>query len=81
MVWQDIVIFIGQFIFIVALIPTIRSKDKPQVSTSLVTGIILVIFTITFATLELWFSVVSSGALAIAWLYVGWQKHEHKKKR
>ena len=56
MVWQDIVLSVGAWIFFIALIPSIKSRDKPAIMTSLPTGIVLVIFALTYATLGLWLS-------------------------
>ena len=81
MVWQDIVFATGTWIFIIALMPTIRGKEKPPLITSVPTGLVVLVYTFTFATLELWFSVVSSAALSIAWLYLGWQKHMQQKRK
>jgi len=74
MVWQDIVLTAGTWIFIIALIPTLRGGEKPQFSTSVITGIILVIYAIVYATLELWISVFSTSALALAWFALAAQK-------
>ncbi len=78
MVWQDFVFAIGTWIFIIALIPTIRSREKPPLSTSLPTGLVLLVYVFTFATLELWFSMISSSVLAVLWLYLAWQKRRKK---
>ena len=80
MVWQDIVFFIGQWIFVIALIPTLRAREKPQISTSLVTGTILAAFSITYFTLGLWLSTIASMSIAIAWLTLAVQKYKIDKK-
>ncbi|MBI2076395.1 MAG: hypothetical protein HYT72_04060 [Candidatus Aenigmarchaeota archaeon] len=74
MLWQDIVLTIGSWIFIVALIPTLRGKEKPQLSTSIVTGTVLLVYAFVYATLGLWISVISTSALALAWLVLAVQK-------
>ena len=81
MVWQDLVFAVGAWIFIIALIPTIRGRGKPPLSTSVPTGLVLIVYVFTFATLNLWYSVISTGILGILWLYLGWQKHTQKLKR
>ena len=60
MQWQDWVFSIGTWIFIIALIPTLRGKQKPELSTSLVTGGILAIFVATYLSLNLWLSALSN---------------------
>ena len=60
MIWQDIVLMIGGFGFSLALIPAVRSKDKPPRSSCLMTGSILGIFAITYATLGLWLAFLST---------------------
>lgn len=77
--WQDIVISVGQLIFVLALIPSIVGKDKPAVSTSLINGLILTVFTFTFASLELWFSTISSAMISMAWFFLAIQKHTLNK--
>jgi len=76
--WQDIVLSVGSWIFIFALFPSIFGKDKPPVSTSVLTGGVLLIYTVVYFTLHLWLSVASTGILAIAWLALGAQKFLRK---
>ena len=80
MTWQDILFSIGSWIFIVALFPSLLSKDKPPVSTSILTGTILLFYALTYSTLHLWMTLVSTGILAIAWLVLGGQKYLTNKK-
>ncbi len=80
MVWQDIIFFIGQWVFLVALVPALTSREKPPVSTSLITGLILVVFSFTYFTLELWLSAISSALIAAAWLTLALQKFGTDKK-
>ena len=74
MVWQDIVLTAGSWVFIIALIPTLRGKEKPQISTSIVTGCILIVYAFVYVTLDLWISVVSTSALALSWFILAAQK-------
>ncbi|OGG47253.1 hypothetical protein A2671_02625 [Candidatus Kaiserbacteria bacterium RIFCSPHIGHO2_01_FULL_49_13] len=80
MLWQDIVITVGQWIFLVALIPSIRSTDKPAFWTSVMTGGILLVFGLTYATMGLWYSAFSSACLALGWCYLSYQKWRQKSK-
>jgi threonine/homoserine/homoserine lactone efflux protein len=76
---QDLIISIGQIIFIVALLPTIFNKDKPPIKTSLPTGIILIIIAINFLSLTLYYSFITSGINGIEWLILTYQKYKSKK--
>ena len=60
--------------FIIALLPSIFSKDKPAIATSLITGTVLTIFAFTFATLSLWLSAVSTMFVSIVWFILAFQK-------
>jgi len=77
--WQDLVFSIGSWIFIIALIPTIRGKQKPEFSTSLVTAIILFIFAITYLTLGLLISAISTVGTSTGWFILAYQKYRQKK--
>jgi len=74
MIWQDLVLTAGSWIFIIAMIPTLRGREKPEISTSVVTGCILVVYAFVYATLNLWISVVSTSALALTWFALAVQK-------
>jgi hypothetical protein len=73
--WQDLIFTIGQFIFVIALIPTIRGKDKPAFITSLITTIILFSFAATYLTLKLWGSAIFASLNATAWVILAIQKY------
>lgn len=74
MTWQDIVLSVGSWVFIVALIPSLVGKDKPPITTSLTTGIVLIVYTVVYFTLHLNLSMVSTAIMAVAWLTLGTQK-------
>lgn len=79
--WQDIVLAFGSLLFSLALIPTIRSKNKPALSTSLITFGVLIVFACTYATLSLWLSTISATINGCAWLILAIQKHtQHTAK-
>jgi len=68
MMWQDVLLAVGCLGFSVALIPSIRSADhKPALSTSVVTGGILLAFTVAYGTLGLWLAMASDLLLAGCW--------------
>jgi len=74
MIWQDLVISIGQFGFAIAMIPSITSKQKPALFSSLFTAIGLTVFGVCFLTLELWLSVIGVWSAALMWWILVIQK-------
>jgi hypothetical protein len=73
--WQDFVFTFGSIGFTIALIPALRSKQKPPVSSSLLTGTFLLIFALTYVTLGLWLSVIFGTILALTWLTLALQAY------
>jgi hypothetical protein len=71
----------GQWIFIIALLPSVFGKDKPALSTSLLTGAVLSVFALTFVTLSLWVSAVSTELTSFTWLLLAFQKYRAGKNR
>ena len=80
MPWQDIVIAIGQWIFLFALFPSILSKDKPALTTSISTGIVLMVFTITYVLLSFWASAISTFLVSAGWFTLAIQKYMANRK-
>lgn len=78
MAWQDVILTVGNLIFAVSLIPSIRSKDKPHVLTSFMTGAVLVVFSITYMTLNLYFAMAVLLGTASMWFFLAWQKYKQK---
>lgn len=74
MIWQDIVIMIGQVLFSISLIPILRAKTKPPKFTCFLTASILGSFFITFGTLSLWMSMFSCLLNGTLWCWIGLQK-------
>lgn len=72
--WQDIVISVTQIFFVIALIPSIRGKDKPALVTSGMNTILVCIIAITLLTLQLWFSAVTAFAIGAGHLMLTIQK-------
>lgn len=81
MIWQDIVVSIGSVAFSVALIPAMRSREKPPVFTSWFTTLILGGFVTVHVSYELWFGATFQTLLALQWFYVGWQRAKINKER
>ncbi len=80
MLWQDWVFSIGTIIFAIALVPTLVSKNKPALSTSFTTGVVLLVFAITYVTLSLWFSAITTTITGTIWLIIFSQKYFSDKK-
>ena len=66
-VWQDAVITIGTICFIVALMPSLLTKNKPSIWTSSFTGASLYVLSWTYFSLDLVFSAVVALVLAAEW--------------
>lgn len=75
MIWQDIVISIVQWTFVLTLLPSVFSSDKPALATSVLTGILLTTLAATFATIPLWNATVSSAAVGVVWFVLAYQKY------
>ncbi|MDP9211836.1 MAG: hypothetical protein M3N59_01005 [bacterium] len=80
MSWQDIVLSAGSVMFIIALVPSILSRDKPAMATSLMTSLVLIGFTVTYASLELWFTTIITIITVALWLTLFVQKLLAKRR-
>ncbi len=67
MAWQDAVFAVGNVVLSIGLIFSITSPHKPAVPTSLVTGLTITAFAVTFATMGLWFSAAGAATNAVLW--------------
>jgi hypothetical protein len=79
MLWQDWVFSVGTWVFAIALVPTIRGKEKPPLWTSFPTAIFLTLFALTYFSLTLWLSAFSSLLTATAWSILAIQKLQQTK--
>lgn len=70
MEWQDLVIAIGSGLFVVALLPTVFSDEKPAWSTSAMTGSILYVFAFTYYTLGLKLGAITAALSAVVWTII-----------
>lgn len=79
--WQDYVIALVQWGLLFALLPTILHKThKPALWSSLLTGSLLAILSVTFFTLELWNASVSAFAAACGWVVLAIQRHRLNRR-
>lgn len=77
--WQDVVLTIGQIIFIVALFPSILSKDKPALQTSILTSVVSFSIAIVYVTLSIKLAAISAGINGLLWLILAVQKYKTKR--
>ena len=75
MAWQDIIIAAGQWVFLLALLPSIFGKDKPALATSILTGVVLAVLAFAYATLMLWISTLSAILVSLGWFTLAAQKY------
>lgn len=80
MKWQDFVLIIGQIAFTISLLPSIFSKDKPALTTSLISGVVLAVFSIVYITLSLYLAAVGTAATGSLWFILAFQKYSTKSK-
>jgi hypothetical protein len=73
MIWQDILLAAGGWVLAAALIPTLIGREKPALSSSLLTGSVLASFAFAYYTLELWNAALSTAALTAIWLLLAVQ--------
>jgi hypothetical protein len=73
MPWQDWVFFLGGFVLLAGLLPTVRGPDKPALTTSLMSAFLVTVFAVTMATLGLWLSALSNASVALVWSLIAAQ--------
>jgi hypothetical protein len=75
MPWQDWVFSIGGFIVLASMVPTVRGHQKPALSTSIITFVLVGIFAFTMATLGLWLSAVANAGMSLTWGVLALQRY------
>jgi hypothetical protein len=70
MIWQDVVILVGQAILGLSLIPTIWSRVRVPLTTSLPATITLAMFAGTFLSLDLYGAAITSALNAATWGFI-----------
>lgn len=78
MTWQDAVFAVGTLIFSLALLPSIKSQNKPHIYTSMMTAVTLVAFAVTYFSLDLIFACITALVNASLWLTLAFQKYNQK---
>lgn len=74
MTWYDFIVFIGQALFAIALLPAIIGNKKPPISTCLMTGAVLLAFNISYLKVGMWWSVATTTVCALCWLWLAIQQ-------
>lgn len=77
--WQEIILTIGQLVFIVALFPSIFSKDKPEIWTSILTGVVALSIAITYMTMSIPLAAASAFLNFVAWSILAIQKYKQNR--
>lgn len=72
--WQDPVFTAGSVFLCVTLIPMLRMKAKPPLTSSLPIAVILYAFSFTYATLHFVLAPVIEFVQASMWLWLAWQR-------
>jgi hypothetical protein len=78
---QDIILAIGSFVIVLAVIPSVISDRKPALLTSLPTSVVLFVFAGVYFSLQLWFTSVMAAITAGLWMVLAIQKARQKKKK
>jgi hypothetical protein len=82
MIWQDVVITASQVFFLIALIPTIRSKkEKPPLFTAAMTAFFMTVLVPTTYSLKIYLGTFTNTALAFGWWVVAWQVWRNKRSQ
>ncbi len=76
--WQDLIFLVGNWVFVAAMIPTIRGNSKPALQTSLTTAVVLTTFVVCYLTLNLWLAAFSTALSAGTWYVLAYQKSRQK---
>jgi hypothetical protein len=77
--WQDITLALGSLILSLALVPSIMSKNKPALWTAILTCLTLAVFTVTYASLSLWYATVTTALASSFWGVLAAQKLAQRK--
>lgn len=77
---QDLILTLGSLVFVIALMPSIVSKNKPALSTSTLTSLVLFIFAGVYISLHLWFAAFTTSLTGTQWLILAVQKYKQSKQ-
>ncbi len=75
----DLIFSLGSLVFIVALIPSLRSSQKPALGTCIMTGTVLAVFASTYIGIGLYYAAATTAITASMWLTLAIQNHKGKQ--
>jgi len=78
--WQETILALGQVVFIIALLPSVFSTDKPEIWTSVITGLVALSIAITYLTMHLNVAAISAFFNFVFWSILAIQKLRQTKK-
>lgn len=81
MMWQDVVMTLGQFAFGIALIPTIKANKPPTKGTCLATAVIATIYIPTLLSLGLKVSFLATILVATNWWILFYQNYRQELEK
>ncbi|HLC87573.1 MAG TPA: hypothetical protein VJG66_00770 [Patescibacteria group bacterium] len=81
MIWQDIVLGGAQIFFAISLLPSVFSKDKPALATSIMTSLTLYVICYVNFTLNLYGASAGLFIVATLWGILAIQKHIIDKRK
>ena len=81
MSWQDLVLTVGQVIFVIALVPTVVGKDKPALQTSVLTSAVSFSFMAVYVSLSVPFASMTAALNGSMWLVLAAQKWRERLDR
>lgn len=77
--WQDIVLGVGNFVLVLALLPSILSSSKPAIATGIMSAAALLSFGVVYVSLHLWFGAAMVSLSGLLWIVLAIQKHRQVK--
>lgn len=79
MSWQDIVLGVGSVGFVIALLPAMKNRQKPPVSTCSINTVILISIICVYISFQLWLTVFIQIIITFQWIYIGWKRYQSDK--
>ena len=73
--WQDFVLSSSLLVFNIALLPSVKGRHKPRLTTSVITAVFLVPEIIVFASLSLWYSLTMTTLNCCLWTTLAVQRY------
>ena len=70
---EDILFSAGGVFLTLSLLPTVTGPNKPALFTALGTAIVILIFSITFATMGMWLPAAINLTQSVLWTVIGVQ--------